>query len=159
MTRKYKTSYASRRPSRRFGVKFADANDDNSLPWRERRDRALSLLTKSPTAVKIWESDFVPDKASYKEHALLAEHILDAIPLENMVGGLCEAVAAAFGVDSEPARQAAEIAAINEWLGGLQETGNVGDRTNAAFGQLDLTPDQIADDYSDLKQTQEDARY
>jgi hypothetical protein len=60
----------------RGSIDIPDTTGPNSLEWRKRRDDALSIIIRNPAMEAIWDSDIVPDNATYMVHALLAEKIV-----------------------------------------------------------------------------------
>lgn len=94
MTRQYKTSAMTYRPSKRFHVDlpYPTEPEHNSQYWQDKLSAAMDEIIKNDDLVAIWDSPIVPQNATYKEHAeialgLLREdaeqlRILDAITTE-----------------------------------------------------------------------------
>ena len=72
--RNYKMSYRSRRDVRRFhvSVPYDTEPEPNGVYWREKLDAALAEIVKNDALVMIWDSELVPQEATYKDHALIA---------------------------------------------------------------------------------------
>lgn len=50
-------------------------NHENSDYWIKRLYNAMTIILANPKMESVWDSELVPDKASYMVHALLAEKI------------------------------------------------------------------------------------
>ena len=72
--RNYKMSYRSRRGVSRFhvSVPYETEPEPNGVYWREKLDAALEEIAKYDALVAIWESGLIPQRATFKDHALMA---------------------------------------------------------------------------------------
>lgn len=78
MPRRYKGVVRNARSFRRVSVPFPHGDPPPNDPyWQDKLSILLERIESNESWTQIWESPIVPDRATYKEHARLAQAIID----------------------------------------------------------------------------------
>ena len=113
--------------------------DESGAYWIKRLEIAMAIINVNPAMLEVWDSDLVPDHATYKAHALLAEKIVKGEQLQTKlnVANQFEALNGLPTIQAKGRQMQVEVKrTVSELID--TEPQDVGTAVSAVYGNLDL---------------------